>query len=107
MFSSFVPAPPQMPPMPPPHPVPLNAIHLPGLTNNGMGGGGTSSSRKKMSKRSGGQSSRHNNSNSSSNIINNFNSQASQEQFLPGFISQNSQLSQGGIYSDYGLFFYF
>uniref|UniRef100_A0A1I8BRP6 DNA helicase n=1 Tax=Meloidogyne hapla TaxID=6305 RepID=A0A1I8BRP6_MELHA len=95
MFSSFVPAPPQMPPMPPPYPVPLNSIHLPGV-NNGMGG----TTRKKMSKRSG-QSQRSLNSSSSSNIINNFNSQASQEQFLPGFISQNSQLSQGGIYSDY------
>nr|CAD2198210.1 unnamed protein product [Meloidogyne enterolobii] len=55
-----------------------------------------------MSKRSI-QSQRSSNSTSSTNIINNFNSQASQEQFLPGvgFISQNSQLSQGGFYSDY------
>nr|CAD2149807.1 unnamed protein product [Meloidogyne enterolobii] len=96
MFSSFVPAPPQMPPMPPPHPIPLNSIHLSGV-NNGIGG----TTRKKMSKRSNSQ--RSSNSTSSTNIINNFNSQASQEQFLPGvgFISQNSQLSQGGIYSDY------
>ncbi|KAF7639132.1 hypothetical protein Mgra_00001367 [Meloidogyne graminicola] len=95
MFSSFVPVPPQMPPMPPPHPIPLNAIHLPGV-NNGVG-----SSRKKLSNKRSGQSTQRNLINSSNNILNNFNSQASQEQFIPSFVSQNSQLSQGGIYSDY------
>lgn len=96
MFSSFVPVPPQMPPMPPPHPIPLNAIHLPGV-NNGVG-----SSRKKLSNKRSGQSTQRNLINSSNNILNNFNSQASQEQYIPSFVSQNSQLSQGGIYSDYG-----